>query len=318
MVELTERETRRLGVKQSVLSLQCEYIDWHGYPKGEIEAGRRRVQYSCRDQIVRGLDLRTCLRFESYRFQTIEHPVLPLTTSGTTAYMRLVALAAGLESELVGEMQIREQILRSIAYASSRSWLSADEQWLLEEAVRLSDELRRAYNISSFDSYASIGARILEDSLKGVQRPTIMIIGAGRMVEVFLKTLQLQGRYRAVMVNRHPELAHELALRVLGEPPLMAVRPSEAAILLPLVDGVFAAVKGGKTVLSPFDAERVPEGTTLVDISYPSVLARSAGAQTHDLESFDWQANQLSKPHPVVQDEARSALSALVNDWLER
>lgn len=180
-------------------------------------------------------------------------------------FSHALRLAAGLKSQVKGELQILAQL---------ESWISAADfpaplKILWDEAILLSRDLRRLAGF--YDENNNIASFIFEDIRKNVQRKEsceILVIGTGKIAELFARFRPYNARLNFV-AHRNFQKAEALAARSAGKAWLLKDMPS----ILGKVDAVISATNSPHHVLKKkhFEgclAER-NQGLFIYDLSMP-------------------------------------------------
>ena len=272
------------------------------------------------DSLTSGSDrvvLATCHRVEVYaaaadavdpsrmladiRLRSVESAVL----EGAAAITHLFAVAAGLDSTVVGEPQILSQVRRAAATTRHPLLVAA-----LSRALYVGRAVRAQCGLSST---RSIGSLAVDALLSQVSRPgaaRILVIGAGEMGKLALRALARRVD-SVVVANRDPARAAAVAeahgARAIG---LDGVGP-----VLADVDAVLSAADTrGAVLTTPILEARLRRGPlAVVDIAVP----RSVGPEARALlgvayRSVDDLPSSRGKipDHVLAIAHARCALEA--------
>lgn len=292
--------------------LACSFIDHKLVSKERVRAvavQQDRLRGGSREP--GSFVVSTCLRYERYTLRP--SPRLPGLASarGSEAVRRLICVAAGLESEVIGEIEVRHQLIGAADYAHRRGTLTDEQRGLVGWAVEVADELRDRFALTNLDSYASVGARLLANRLEVRPRPVLLVIGAGYMARSFLAHYLTGDPARVIWANRSPRKAELAAADI---PALDAMRTmfiglADVPPLLPIVDGVFAAVGGLDGFFTTVDVDRLANAAAVVDLSYPSLFPAVARDRVVTLTNTDFGAHSRSLPPPGACAAARAAVA---------
>lgn len=193
--------------------------------------------------------------------------------AGSGATLHLVRVAAGLDSLVVGEEQIRGQVRKAFAAATATTPLPAPLVGIFHRALYAARRVRLETPLGRHPSVATAGVDVALGSaeLAGVTTPTVLVLGAGVMAKSALGALLAAGR-SAVVLNRTLAHAERLAA-VLG--PAVSAAPLDALPrLLPHTDLVVCGTAARRPVLDAplvLDAMRARGSQPLVilDIAVP-------------------------------------------------
>ena len=168
---------------------------------GELDASRLLADEAC----AIWADLRDLTQHDLTRIDTLHGPV---------AIHHLLELAAGLDSVVLGESQILQQLKEAYMLAHEREAAGPILYNFFHAAFRVGRRARAETSISEGNvSTASVGAALAQrahgGSLRGLQA---LLIGAGDVARLCLEHLLAKGVRAFDLVNRTREHAESLAL----------------------------------------------------------------------------------------------------------
>lgn len=233
------------------------------------------------------------------------------------AVRHLFRVSAGLESMVVGEPQILGQIRTAFDAARKNQTLSPTMSRLFEQALATGKRVRTETDIARnavSTSYAAVD--LARDVLGDLRGKTVLVIGAGKMGELTVRTLRAHGVDRLIVASRGLASAQKLATRLGGEPCTLA----ELDDALCQADIVISSTASGAHVLEADHVRRCMEqrpdrSLLLIDIAVPRDIAPDAGdmANVHlynidDLEdicvkNLDVRRQELPLAESVIEEE---------------
>ena len=220
--------------------------------------------------------------------------------SGEDAAAHLLRVASGLDSLAQGEAQITAQVRRA-AVQRPRSWRHPDTlTTLFESAAHAAARIRRSADLGEAEASASHAAlRFIESSVHLV-RPTVALLGTGKMARI--AAASLRGRARIFVANRDPGRAREVA-RALGG---RGAGLDALDQLLEQADVVLAATASRKPLVSSARLRRIVarrRGRPLwiIDLGFPRNIAPASrslrGVTLLDIDGLaPWGAHPLPPP----------------------
>jgi glutamyl-tRNA reductase len=218
--------------------------------------------------------------------------VLSVLNDGEAA-AHLFAVAAGLESMVVGETQILGQLREAHRAALELGASGTVLNRLFRQAVQTGRRIRAETRLlDSPVSVPSATTRLAEALIGSLEDATALVIGAGKMSELVLLNLVHRRCGRVVIANRTPARAQELAARFGAEP--VALDDVEGA--LPEADLVISCTASPGLVLSAADIRRATtkrrgRPTLLMDIAVPRdldpAIARLRGCRLYDVDDLE-------------------------------
>jgi glutamyl-tRNA reductase len=163
--------------------------------------------------------------------------------SGAAAVHHLFAVAAGLDSRLLGEGEILGQLRAASHTAASAGCLDMDLATLSQWAVRAGRRARRASGWNGTKtSVAEHAVHVLDTLLDGVAGQRVLVVGAGRVAERAVQVLSSGGAV-PVVCARDPERARETFEAIAVEP------LDRMPALLRTVDAVICATSAPQPIL---------------------------------------------------------------------
>jgi glutamyl-tRNA reductase len=183
------REQQQAGRSSLLLSTcnRCEYY-WSGNEDGE--AWLRRLAQA------RG---------------ALSHTVLT-RRDGETAVRHLFRVAAGLDSQVLGETEILGQVRRAYDAARAAGTTTQDMDLILSRALAVGRRVRRETVLGRHPaSVSSAAVDLIVEQWGSIGSRGVVVLGAGEAAEGILRTLHERGATNVTLLNRHPERASALA-----------------------------------------------------------------------------------------------------------
>jgi glutamyl-tRNA reductase len=126
----------------------------------------------------------------------------------------LFAVAAGLDSMVVGETQIGSQVREALRRADGEGAVGPVLKGLFHAAGRAGRRVRSETAIGAApDAYVSIGADLADEAIGGIAGRSVVVIGAGQIASLAVKHLRRRGVGPVRILNRSAERARALAER---------------------------------------------------------------------------------------------------------
>jgi glutamyl-tRNA reductase len=186
----------------SVLVSTCNRVEVYAWVTGRSAPAVRAVQ--------RGLAEAAGLAMTELQ------PYLAVFT-GPEALLHLVRVAAGLDSLVVGEDQIRGQLRDALRLAESVAVLPTPLRGVFQHATESARRVRGGTRLVQRPSVASAGVHVAQRSIaEGLADKPVAVLGAGVMARVAAESLVAAGA-RVRLLNRTPGHAEALAAQLAGE-----------------------------------------------------------------------------------------------------
>ncbi|MEE9312150.1 MAG: glutamyl-tRNA reductase [Planctomycetota bacterium] len=241
---------------------------------------------------------------------------------GQKAIEHLMRVAGGLDSLVLGETQIVNQLKRAYLMAQSENTTGKAINTLFHRAFRVSKRLHTETSISSGQfSISSVAVHFMKRVFDDMSNKTALLIGAGDVGELTLTHLKEAGIGRIVVLSRTLERARDLAERFEGD----AVPFELLQDYLPSADIVISQTSAESTILDAkvFKKSQKKRGWKSVfalDLAVPRDISEDAGRvegvylyNVDDLESViaertESRSHELEKCAKIIADEAASFL----------
>lgn len=332
-VGLTHREAplelrERLAIPRERLGLAVERLD-EFVPEGVIlsTCNRTEVYASVGHE---GSGARSVHRFLAELSGLDERQLAPhlRTHWQEEAARHLFRVAAGLDSMILGEGQVLGQVREAFEQATLRRPIGPELARLFHRALAVGKRARSETAIAR--SAVSISQAAVERArrvLGGLERSTVLIIGAGKMGELAARSLREHGAERLLLMNRGADRADALAERHGGQ----AWPLSELAGALRSADIVIASTAAPSYLLTPALVgaalpERGGRPLVVVDIGVPRNVDPAVGelpgvelSNVDDLRddcaaNLELRRGESAKVEAIVEDE----LTKYVQWWQSR
>ena len=197
---------------------------------------------------------------------------------GADAIRHVMRLAAGLDSMIIGEVEILGQLTRALADAGRRGTAGLVLTRLLRAAGRAGRRARAETAISRHTiSISQAAARVALGAVGNPASTQALVVGAGEAAGLAAQALRHSGAGRILCTNRTDAHAEALARRVDGEAlPWRRLRDG-----LALADVVLAATSAPEPVVRVGDVEglaRDGRPLALVDLAVPRDIEAAVGS----------------------------------------
>jgi glutamyl-tRNA reductase len=236
------------------------------------------------------------------------------------AVRHLFAVAAGVDSMVVGEAQILGQVREAFQAAQAERTVGPVLSSLFAQAIKVGRRARRETGIGAgLASTLTVGLRVVNEHLGGLEGLRVLLVGAGGLARLAGRTLRQAGAAELVVANRTAARGEALAAELRGRcVPLERVEAELAG-----VDLVVAATAGARpTVTTAAVAGALPRrggGRPLVvlDLGVPrdveSEVRQLPGVVLADLdglravlETDEGPRHQVERVRALIAEETRA------------
>jgi glutamyl-tRNA reductase len=178
----------------------------------------------------------------------------------------LFSVAAGIDSMVIGEPQILSQVRAAVRRAEAEGAAGPVLSALFRRAVRVGRRARLETAIGASPSaFVEAGAGLAASHLGGLEGRSLLVIGAGKMGELAIRSLQRRGIRKVRVLNRSLERAARVASRIgaefgpldelgkgLAEADLVVASTGSTGVVV-TQEAVKGAIAGGKRSLFLLD-----------------------------------------------------------------
>lgn len=195
--------------------------------------------------------------------------------TGISALRHLIRVASGLDSLVLGENEIMNQV--RTAYRNSFNTLSSEIKFMFESALQVSKKVRSSVILSGPrsipEAIIKVGYRIF-----GNMKKVILVIGAGEIIEVFLENIADRKPLKVFITNRTYENALKLK-SIFSHIAITVLRFEEFKNYIPSCDIIVSGISGG-VVLTESDFAEYKKPLFVADMGIPRNV--SAGVNKLD------------------------------------
>ena len=230
----------------------------------------------------------------------------------------LFAVAAGLDSMVLGETQIYAQVREALRRAEVEDGAGPALTGLFHAAARAGRRVRQETSLGAApDAFVSLGADLADAALGGLGGRDVVVVGAGQMAALAVKHLRHRGVGPVRILNRSLEHARALAARTnaahgdldalpdaLGHADLVVSATGAAGIVVhrEIVAHAMADRAGPLVLLDlavPRDVE--PETAYLDGVRVIDIVSLRERLAAHDPAT----AGDIVRAHELVAEEVR-------------
>ncbi len=293
---------------------------------------------------VEGLILSTCNRTEIYarpedgggsraavkfleslrpgEFEHLESHVY--VREGDHAVSHLFRVCAGLDSLVLGEVEIARQVSEAYALACSAGTAGPVLHRTVPRALQVGKRVRTETAICrGIASVAGAAVGLADRVFRDLDTCSILTIGAGETIETALRALRPRAKGRLVIANRTADRAERLAAAFGGTAaPLadLARLASEADIVLAATASLEPLLRAAE--LSPHLRHRDTKPLLVLDLGVPRdvdpAVGKLAGVFLHDLDDLHAIAERGREERSLEVPKAEAILATALSDFKRR
>lgn len=183
------------GLREFALLSTCNRIEFYGVAADPGVVGRIEGAFCSRQS------------FDPEAFRRIR-----LDLNGPEAVRHLIEVAAGLDSQMLGETEIFGQVKEAYAEAQSRGSTGPVLNRVFQKAFQAAKHVRSHSAITEGQvSVANVAVELAQSIFGGLGDARILLLGAGEIGEKTAKAFQSRGATALTVASRRLERAMELA-----------------------------------------------------------------------------------------------------------
>lgn len=213
------------------------------------------------------LVLNTCQRLECFGFSVPKDIRWRVTArwDATQAFERMARIAAGLESRIIGELEVLGQV--RAAYKRFREVTDGSDKTLdriFQDALALG---RKARQVSQVDrNLTSLGSLAARAMMKRIPATApVAVVGAGSLAASVARYLKKRGDHPVRIASRCPDNAFNLAVELGG----FSTALNELDHLLDGVAGIISATAAPHPLIYPHHLAKATRPLTIIDLGEP-------------------------------------------------
>ncbi|HYW34641.1 MAG TPA: glutamyl-tRNA reductase [Balneolaceae bacterium] len=245
--------------------------------------------------------------------------------NGHEAVEHLFKVAIGLESQVLGDVQIVKQVKDGYKLAADMDAVDGDLHRLMQHVFRAHKRSRNETSLgegAATTAYAAV--KFALNTFNTISDKDILLVGAGEIGKVACKNLMNLGPRSVTLVNRTPGRADFLADRFDFESAAMETLPHQIAE----ADLIIVATGAQNPVVTMEDmreAQKNPSFKIMLDLSVPRNIAPEIGdLEFVDLANMDFFSDVTNKAHREREQDIPRAKEIIINEltdyqeWLRK
>lgn len=291
----------KFGLNQLVLLSTCNRVElYYGQDQGVVDAD------AIFQSLVEYQNIRESSDHQVYKYQN------------TLAVEHLLKVAAGLDSMILGELQIAGQVKLALQQSFKHKLVSGFLAQVFHLALGFSKKIRTQFYTGSQNSISHLAVQWLQNEIEDLKQQSILLVGAGKMAKLVLQQLQSLGVKNITCISRNTTNAVALTPKQHLKWPSLQLGLAKANV-------VIAATSASQVILGE---EQIKTCTTksqtplwLVDIGMPRniepTVAKFPKVTLANLDSLHQFSNTAEKNPPtfLIEPFLHEAIQNF-NRWL--
>jgi len=237
------------------------------------------------------------------------------TNRGDDVVLHILKLASGLDSLVLGEHQVLNQVKRALEFSRKNRYAAYYLSTIFNKAIKVGIRVRTSTNLNKGSvSIGSMSVNLAEEYFDDLQKKCILLIGSGEGASLIAKSLK-QRDINFLITSRTYERAKSFADTVAGKPILF----ESALEKLYEVDLIFVATAAPYYLITYDRIEKAmnsrQEGIMILDLSNPrAVEERVASISKIKLVNMDQIVEIVEKNIRSRRNEIYSAERIIENE----
>ena len=282
---------------------------------------RSRFDALGRLRALRGplLILDTCQRLEVYSTDEIGADEWPVAGrwEDAAAFERIARIAAGLESRILGELEILGQVRSAYKQYRAARPAGCSLDRFFQDALALARRARRESGIDrNLISLSALAARELMARVPA--RSEVAVVGAGSIAGAVARYLSKRGRHAVRVASRCPRRASELALTAGG----FGAGLDDLVPLLAGTTGIITATAAPHPVLYAHHLHEVEHPIHIIDLGEPpdcdAAVQAMDGVHYTGLQAIEQKAHINTESRRQRAANAARIIEAGAHDWARK
>jgi glutamyl-tRNA reductase len=229
-----------------------------------------------REEVVRALSIRakspllvlnTCQRLEVFGHEIADDPRWRITArwDAREAFERMARIAAGLESRIIGELEVLGQV--RAAYKLFHKVAGKTDKNLdriFQDALALGRKARQVSEVDrNLTSLSALAARTLMKKIPATA--PVAVVGAGSLAASVARYISKRGNHPVRVTSRCPDNAFSLAMELGG----FSTALDKLDHLFEGVAGIITATAAPHALIYPHHLEKAGRPLTIIDLGEP-------------------------------------------------
>ena len=222
---------------------------------------------------------------------------------GEQTLRHLLRVMCGLDSQILGESQIFEQVQQAVCRAEGSGGLDLQAVFCVSRAIAIAEKIRRRTDKGHFsETLADAAFGLIRRNRPSFHDEKFILVGTGKVMELFISLLAREGIRPVIVSNRNHDKAVEWA-RVLGG---SAGRLEELPVLVPDSGVIISATSCPTTVLHREYFQGPLKSVLVLDLAVPRDVDASI-KEVPGVRLFDLDDLGLTGVKNGLEDWAESA-----------
>jgi glutamyl-tRNA reductase len=231
--------------------------------------------------------------------------------NGSKAVQHLFDVAAGLDSQILGDYEIVGQLRQAMKFAKEKGFINNFMERLLNQVLQSSKEIKNTTALSDGTvSVAFAAIQYIREHISSVENKRILLLGTGKIGTITCKNLvDYLGSSHITLMNRTPEKAEHLAETFKLRTASIEELPDE----IRKSDIILVATNAPEPIIRFTDLEDISSNKLIIDLSIPCNVENSVenleyvklidvdGLSLLKDETLQRRAAEVPKAHAIIQ-----------------
>ncbi|HEY2648362.1 MAG TPA: glutamyl-tRNA reductase [Puia sp.] len=239
--------------------------------------------------------------------------------NGARAIGHLFEVAAGLDSQILGDYEIVGQLRQAMKFAKARGFINNFLERLLNQVLQSSKEIKNTTALSDGTvSVAFAAIQYIRENISSIEHKKILLLGTGKIGTITCKNLvDYLGTSSITLINRTPEKAEHLA-------ETFNLRTAHIETLQEEIkksDIILVATNAPEPIIQVTDLENISGPKLIIDLSIPCNVEKKV-EDLHHVKLIDVDGLSILKDETLMRraaevPKARAIIQTHFNELME-
>ncbi len=268
----------------------------------------------------------TCAELESSVLRTASLSSAPFEHfTGIDVWRHLVKVCSGLDSFIIGELQVMSQFRGSVAWHKKHGLLSDVNSSFFEHVVSANRMIRREFGFNqTTESMLNLATSALEEIVPNNQTTSSLILGFGEMGSKAVEVLLSMGQTDISVISRSPEQAALRNPEIASKVNLMTAEDWKSQDISPNL--IISTIRNNTATYNKTNPIPSQAKAVIMDFSWPPSIDPSGIAENHELFGteywiraahrlgVEWDySSTIEKSETLITDIQRKFMAALTD-----
>ena len=244
---------------------------------------------------------------------------------GIDVWRHLVKVCSGLDSFIIGELQVMSQFRGSISLHNENGLISDINSSFFSHIISANRLLRKEFGFNqTTESMLNLASTAIEEVLSKENNPLCVVLGFGDMGRKAVEVLLLQGHENITVFSRNPSTASQRDLELSSRVNLLSFDQWEKQDISPSL--IISTIRNIEPTFNSSNVIPIAEPVKIMDFSWPPSIESSGINNRQELLGMEYwikvahklgvewdYENTILKSEELISDIEKKFMSALTD-----